>query len=121
MSTPSNTTQPDVSGVADCSSLTLEETQELYDLLIGRSIPDGFHLGKPPKLSAKKAFTVIYMLQERYHVIPDHFEQCRECGQIFDNWSEGTYSEKAGEHWCGSCDYLAPHTKNDHAQRTGGA
>lgn len=90
--------------------MTLEKTRELYDLLIGRSIPDGFHLGNPPKLSPKKAFTVIYMLQERYHVIPDHFEQCCECKQIFDDWAEGIHSEKAGKHWCGSCCYLARDT-----------
>jgi hypothetical protein len=89
--------------------MTLEKTRELYDLLIGRSIPDGFHLGNPPKLSPKKAFTVIYMLQERYHVIPDHFEQCCECKQIFDDWAEGIHSEKAGKHWCGSCSNAKDH------------
>lgn len=86
-----------VSGERD---MTLEETRDLYALLRGGPAPEGFHLGGRPRLSARAAFAVVYVLQEKYHLIPDTFEQCSRCRELFDSNESGHYDEKSGKHYC---------------------
>jgi hypothetical protein len=97
--------------------MTIEDTQELFDFLTGQSLPDGFRIMHRPKLTAKKAFSVIYVLQERFGLIPDHYEQCCECGHLFDTECEGHWHAKTGRHWCGSCEHLAPDESNTAVRR----
>ena len=79
--------------------MTLEETNELYEFLQGVT-PEGYDLKHQPKLSKLKAFTVIYILQEKFGVIPCNFERCVACGDIFDTEQEGQYVERTGSHYC---------------------
>lgn len=65
-------------------SITLEQVQELVDFLAGSFIPDGWKISTPPTLTRQQAFSVVYYLQERLHIIPDHYEICDVCEQIAD-------------------------------------
>lgn len=60
----------------------------LYKYLMGIELPDGVHC-KMPKLSANKAFSVIWFLQEEMHCLPDTIEQCKVCKELFDTDSSG--------------------------------
>lgn len=83
--------------------MNLEKTQELYEFLKG-GIPEGFTLKTwKPKLSEDEAFTIIYVLQEKFHLIPDHFENCARCKEIFDMECEGTHYEDPGINLCEGC------------------
>lgn len=63
-----------------------------YEYLRGIKLPDGVGTeGKMPKLSANKAFEVIWILQEVLHCLPDNIEQCQSCKDLFDMDSEGCY------------------------------
>ena len=55
----------------------IEWLKEFYNFLQG-VVPDNiyFRHGAKPKLSTKKAFSVIYYLQEHLSVFPDHVEVC---------------------------------------------
>lgn len=83
----------------------IEQVQEIYDMLTGRALPEGISLGRgnAPKLTEKKAFAVIWFLQEHLRILPDHIERCDECGDLFDTHRQGDYDEKSGKHWCGNC------------------
>lgn len=62
----------------------------LYKYLMGEELPDGTHC-RMPKLSANKAFSVIWFLQEVMHCLPDNIEQCKVCKELYDTDSEGCY------------------------------
>ena len=87
----------------------VEWIQEFYDFLQGVE-PDGicFARGKVPKLSPKKAFSIIWYLQEHFPIFPDHIEPCSNCGCIYDTYSEGLYWETKNKFFCGNCEYLVP-------------
>lgn len=95
--------------------LTFEQAKELYDFLRGEADVDVQSLNKIcvnfkdtelftqkahlPKLTDEQAFLVIYALQEVYKMIPDHFEMCSYCGELYDSDEEGgAYDEK---NYCG--------------------
>jgi hypothetical protein len=82
--------------------MTLDEAREFYAFLQGGPPPEGFTLRGRPRLSRSAAFSVLYVLQERYHVIPDTFEQCVICHELFDISESGTYDE-SGKHYCDTC------------------
>ena len=89
---------------------------EFYKFLKGEELPEGTHC-KMPKLSPDMAFTVIWLLQEHFHVLPSNIEQCNGCKDLFDTDSEGvllddqyknnetgkTLAKKHWGHWCNSC------------------
>jgi len=87
----------------------IEWVEEFYEFLQDET-PEKIHFprGHKPQLSQKKAFAIIYYLQEHFSILPDHIEQCDNCGSLFDDWSEGIYWETKGKHFCGGCDYLVP-------------
>lgn len=87
----------------------IEWIEEFYDFLQGE-IPQGIHLrrGHKPKMSQKKAFSIIYYLQEHFPLLPDTFERCDNCGGLFDVNSGGLYWESKGKHFCDACEYLVP-------------
>ena len=62
----------------------------LYKYLLGIELPEGVFC-KMPKLSANKAFSVIWFLQEVMHCLPDCIEQCKVCKDLFDADSSGIY------------------------------
>ena len=83
--------------------------EEFYKFLQG-DIPDGIttHKGHQPKLSPKKAMTIIWYLQEHFPLLPDHIEKCSNCNDLYDSWSEGIYWESKGKFFCGNCEELVP-------------
>ena len=87
----------------------IEWIEEFYEFLQGK-VPESirFRRGHKPQLSQKKAFAIIYYLQEHFPIFPDHIEQCDICGSLFDDYSEGIYWETKGKHFCGGCDHLVP-------------
>ncbi len=63
------------------------------------------HLINDLKLNSKKAFRVIYYLQEHLPVFPDHIEQCSVCGELYDSYSAGHHSELTSKFYCSeSCE-----------------
>lgn len=87
----------------------LELVEELYDFLTGEC-PDCIHLarGHQPKLSQKKAFAIIWYLQEHLRVLPDNIERCDNCGNLYDSHCGGLYWETKCKHYCDGCIHLVP-------------
>lgn len=83
--------------------MTLDQVRELYTFLRGTG-PEGFRLPKRPRLGKRAAFTVIYVLQERFRLIPDNIEQCDVCLELFDEHEGGCYDSKTGKQLCVSCE-----------------
>lgn len=82
----------------------LQWVNEFYNFLQGK-LPKGVEMKNPPKLSKKKAFSVIWFLQEKFPVIPDQIECCSACGELYDSYSQGHHSELTGKFYCGeSCE-----------------
>lgn len=82
---------------------------EFYRFLQG-DIPEGMSLSRhcQPKLTQKKAYAIIWYLQEHMRILPDHIERCDNCGELYDNHSEGLYWESKGKFFCGGCTHLVP-------------
>jgi len=80
-----------------------ERIQELYDFLINGDLPEGVSVGSWRKMSPRAAMSLIWFLQEITHVLPDDFEQCAKCKSLINTYSEGTYIEKTGRHYCDDC------------------
>lgn len=75
------------------------------------------HLTNDLKLNRKKAFQVIYYLQEHLPVFPDQIEQCSNCGALYDSYCSGHYSELTGKFYCSeSCEPYGLHEKEEQAE-----
>lgn len=87
----------------------LEWIEEFYNFLQG-NIPSSIHLGHghKSKLSEKKAFSIIWYLQEHFPLLPDSIERCSNCGGLFDTYTGGLYWETKGKHFCDGCEHLVP-------------
>jgi hypothetical protein len=79
----------------------LQWVQEFYKFLQGNA-PNGIQIatGHKPKLSQKKAYTIIWYLQEHFSILPDHIEQCSVCGELYDSNTQGHHSELTGKFYC---------------------
>lgn len=75
--------------------MNLEEVQKLYEFLQGKEMKS-YTFREQPRLSPEAAFAVIYFLQEEFGVIPDYYEVCENCGNIYDSYDSNTV---------GLCDY----------------
>ena len=71
------------------SEPTLEQIQGFFDALTTGEPPGGFKLPDLPKLLKKQAFTVVYLLQARLGIVPDHYEMCGICNELFDSEQSG--------------------------------
>lgn len=80
--------------------ITIDQVNQFFEYLQGE-IPEGFVGVKSPKLSPQQAFDVIYILQENLHLLPDHYELCCQCHQLYDSWREGRIIR--GRFYCGCC------------------
>ena len=78
-------------GTIEISETTLEQVQEFHSWLQGKSCPDGIEFTHLLKLTPEEAFCVIYYLQEELEILPDSYEMCRECKDIYDSYNEGAY------------------------------
>jgi len=94
-------------------SLEIEQVQEFYEFLQGNrreTVPrsgTGKITWNPedmPKLSKEQAFAIIYYLQEALYTMPDHYEKCRICGDLFDGDKDGCMGGYCDECGC-QCDY----------------
>lgn len=63
--------------------MNLDLIIELFEFLQGKEV-EHFTLKRRPKLTKNQAFTVIYYLQERMGLIPDKYEFCDGCHELFD-------------------------------------
>jgi hypothetical protein len=90
-------------------NIDFEQVEEFYEFLQGNreetdyTVPAIFREGlswtgkgkitwRPediPHLSKEQAFAVIYYLQEALFVLPDTYEKCRECGDLYDDGCGG--------------------------------
>ena len=97
--------------------ITKKDIETLHEFLQGKN-PDGVFVKYPPRLSRSKAFSVIWFLQEVTGVLPDQYEMCDECNEIYDSWEEGVYTDPEcyeladgkplpgkyhSKHFCDSC------------------
>lgn len=88
----------------------MEWIKEFYDYLQGE-IPEGISLKSPLKLSPSDAYSVLWYLREYFPILPDSFTKCDVCDELFDDTSEGLYTETPNDYgfnFCACCDYLAP-------------
>lgn len=83
--------------------ITLEQTEEFHRFLQGE-VPECMSVEDPPRLSSEVAYSVIWYLQEHLGVIPSKYERCKDCGSIYDSWSEGAsiYCDQYCENCVGS-------------------
>jgi formylmethanofuran dehydrogenase subunit E len=89
----------------------IEKVREFYRFLTGEEMPEKISMGRghAPKMSEKKAFSIIWYLQEHLSIFPDTIERCSVCGELFDTNSEGIYWETKGKHYCGGCSDIVPY------------
>jgi len=73
------------------NEITLNQAQELFDFLSNGELPDAVFIKRPPKLGYKKAGNIIWFLQEHMNIIPDRFEICVTCRNVYDADIEGFY------------------------------
>jgi len=65
--------------------MSLELVKEFFEFLQGKEgVPKNYRLKPKPRLTKNQAFSVIYILQERMGLIPDKYEFCDACHEIFD-------------------------------------
>ena len=76
--------------------------EELHAFLQG-TLPEEVRMKRPPKLSAKMSMSIIWFLQEQTEVLPDHYDMCCECKDIYDSYSGGHYDENTGKCYCEAC------------------
>ena len=80
--------------------LTLESVEELMEMLTGGDLPDGMTMNDQPKLSRDSAFSVVWYLQEHLRIIPDNYELCVVCGELYDSYRGGhTIDSDSYEFW----------------------
>ncbi len=84
--------------------LTLEQVTELYEALQGK-LPKGVRMqdDHTSRLTEEQAFSVIWLLQEHYGIIPDVYERCAKCGIIYDSWQGGGHVKTDGNNYCYNC------------------
>lgn len=78
-------------------TITLEQTVQFYEILRGGDLPDGWKMSDQPSLSAEEAFSVVYLCQELLHIIPDHYEKCDVCQELFDSSHGGFFIDSDTE------------------------
>lgn len=87
--------------------ISLEQIDELNIFLQGKGLPNGIKIKKKhrPKLTEDQAWSVIWFFQEHLRVLPDVYEKCDVCGDLYDSEEGGTYQEKKPYHRCEGCLY----------------
>lgn len=76
-------------GIVNIEDISIEQVQEFYEWLQGKSCPEHLHFEDKLNLSEEQAFSVIYYLQEHLGILPDKYERCKKCGCIYDTDYEG--------------------------------
>jgi len=81
--------------------ITIDQVNQFFEYLQGK-VPKKFMGVKSPKLSPRMAFHIIYTLQEELKLLPDHYELCCKCHQLYDSYAEGGMI--GGSFYCGEND-----------------
>lgn len=91
------------------SDSDIEWIEEFYKFLQGEC-PKKITLRphNQPKLTQKKAFAIIWYLQEHFSILPDTIKRCDTCGELYNTDSEGIYWETKGKFYCGGCCDVVP-------------
>lgn len=93
--------------MSDTESVPIEQVDDFYEFLMGRP-PAHLDLqigrGHQPKLTWKQAFSVIWYLQEVLHVLPENYEACPACGNLFDADCSGHLGENGETEYCDNCE-----------------
>lgn len=94
----------------------VEWIQEFNEFLQG-TLPENIFI--PDKdiltLTPNQAYSVLWYLREHFAILPDMFCKCDSCNTIYDDSSEGYYSEtgnEIGHNFCSACDHLAPYEED---------
>lgn len=82
--------------------MNLEQLQEFFRFLMKNEQPDEWCMTPHPEMDERQAFGIIYFLQERLHIIPDNFELCADCLELFDDHHGGT-RQVDGAQVCADC------------------
>lgn len=82
------------SGTIDLDKLEIEPVQKFYEWLQGGDSPEAIHFKHKLRLTADEAFSIVYYLQEELGILPDRYEKCRECGELYDSYNEGVSIDK---------------------------
>lgn len=81
-----------------------ENTKLFYEVLQGE-LPEKFPIKHSDlKLTPEQAFDVIYLLQEYFNAIPDVFEQCYRCKELYDADYGGNHYDNVGINLCEGCE-----------------
>ena len=71
--------------------LETEDIETIMNMLTGAELPHGVSMPpQAPHLDRETAFSVIRFLQEIVRIIPDNFEMCKNCGNIYNTDCGGT-------------------------------
>lgn len=64
----------------------------------------------------KELYDILKVLHEKFHLIPDHFEQCYRCNDLFDAECEGGHYDEVGINLCVHCEdhILYRHSDGDY-------
>ncbi len=68
---------------------TLKQVEKFMSLLTGKYLPKHWTTDNVPKMTQREAFTVVYYLQEFLRVLPDRYEQCCICMEMYDSECDG--------------------------------
>lgn len=74
------------------NAISIEEVEKLYKFLQGE-VPENITVKRPPRLSGRQAFTVVWFLQEVMHLLPDRYERCKTCGDLYDSEQGGSLTD----------------------------
>jgi hypothetical protein len=62
----------------------LDVVERVFDMLIGKELPEGVCLEHQPNLTEEEAFSVVWFLQEVSRVLPDTIDRCNYCGLLYN-------------------------------------
>ena len=80
------------------------ETIEFWEFLTEGKSLDGYAPPGWKPLSPRRAMAIMYVVQECLGALPDHWELCVDCKQLFNTDAEGYLSTRRGT-LCESCGY----------------
>lgn len=78
-----------MNNIIDLNKIELTDIEKFFDWLQGGECTENVNFAATPNLTADEAFSVIYYLQEVLKILPDKYERCKGCGEIYDSDMEG--------------------------------
>jgi hypothetical protein len=72
---------------------------EFYMFLMGKDMVGGSLNEFVVKLDSDQAYGIIYFMQEQLRIVPDHFERCDFCKELFDSEDQGETSKALVGHY----------------------